>query len=167
MRVIAADQRSAAELEASEGKPLDQIKVSLGVERYTDDVDAVFRDSDVVAIHVSASEATRNMIDARRLGLMKPSAVLINTSRGSVVDEAALYEALRARRIAGAALDVFQAEPYEPSAAGCDLRSLDNLVLSPHTASNTREANRRMAEACVANVAHFLAGRIDQLPRVD
>lgn len=167
MRVIAADQRSVAELEASEGIGIEQIKAALGVEQYTDDVDAVLRESDAVTIHVSASEATRNLIDARRLGLMKPSAVLINTSRGPVVDEAALYEALRARRIGGAALDVFLVEPYEPSPTGCDLRSLDNVVLSPHSASNTHEANRRMAEACVANVAHFLAGRIDKLSRVD
>ncbi len=92
---------------------------------------------------------------------------MINTSRGSVVNKAALHDALHEGQIAGAALDVFQAEPYVPVAPDKDLRQLDNVILTPHVGSNTQEANRRMAEASLANVRAFLGGRPDQLTRVD
>jgi phosphoglycerate dehydrogenase-like enzyme len=82
------------------------------------------------------------------------------------VDEVALYEALAGGKLAGAALDVFEHEPYQPVADGMDLRRLPNVVLTPHIGSNTREANRRMGEASLANVESFLAGDHGRLTRV-
>ena len=84
-----------------------------------------------------------------------------------MLDEEALHDALAAKRIAGAALDVFEHEPYRPVTEGKDLRTLPNMVLTPHVGSNTSEANRRMAEAAIANVLHFFAGRFERLSRVD
>ncbi len=136
------------------------------VDLYTDNAGLVLRQCDVLSIHLRSDETTRHFMNAERLGWLKPSALLVNTSRGAVVDEAALYDALVAGRLAGAALDVFEREPYEPAAAGKDLRTLPNVVLTPHAGSNTREANYRMAEAALANVRHFLAGKLDLLTQV-
>ena len=93
--------------------------------------------------------------------------MMVNTARGSLVDEAALFDALAGGRLAGAALDVFENEPYQPVALRKDLRQLSNVVLTPHAASNTREANRRMAEACLANVKHFFTGDFHGLSKVN
>lgn len=167
MRVMACGRRSPQQLQQDEGRPWSELLACWGLAEYTTDPDRICRESDAVSIHLPADADTLRFLDVRRLALLKPTAWLINTSRGSVVDESALYDALRAGRIAGAALDVFQAEPYVPVAADKDLRQLDNVILTPHVGSNTREANRRMAEASLANVRAFLAGRLDQLTRVD
>jgi lactate dehydrogenase-like 2-hydroxyacid dehydrogenase len=82
------------------------------------------------------------------------------------LDEDALFDALSSDRLAAAALDVFENEPYVPCAPGKDLRRLDNVLLTPHSGSDTHEANRRMAEACVANLRDFFAGRWERLSRV-
>jgi lactate dehydrogenase-like 2-hydroxyacid dehydrogenase len=95
------------------------------------------------------------MIGARELGLMKPSAYLINTSRGAVVDEAALTAALAEKRIAGAGLDVFENEPHVAPA----LTGLANVVLTPHLGSAVVEVRTAMAETVVDNIAAILAGR--------
>lgn len=167
MQVLACGRRSAEQLERDEGRPWSELLTRWGLAAYTTDADQVCRESDAISIHLPAQPDTQQFVDARRLALLKRTAWLINTSRGSVVDEAALYDALQAGRIAGAGLDVFQAEPYVPVAPDKDLRQLDNVLLTPHVGSNTREANRRMAEASLANARAFLAGRLDQLTRVD
>jgi len=163
MKVIASGASSAAQLEARHGCDLAAIEARLGLEHYTDDSDAVFRESDFVTLHFPSNAATRRFVDARRLGLMKPTAVLINTARGAVVDEAALFDALAAKAIGGAALDVFEKEPYQPISPGQDLRTLPNVLLTPHIGSDTREANDRMARAAADNVANFFAGKLDQM----
>ena len=155
MRVIAADQR-----------PLESLAAELGLDRSTHDCDLVLRESDVVSIHLPATTATRHFIDRRRLALMRPSAFLVNTARGILIDEAALYDALSSGSIAGAALDVYETEPYAPVQPDKDLRRLENTVLTPHIGSNTLEANRRMAEASLACVTDFLAGRRERLTPV-
>ncbi|HWP58161.1 MAG TPA: NAD(P)-dependent oxidoreductase [Candidatus Acidoferrales bacterium] len=104
-----------------------------GVER-VHDLDTLLRQSDVVTLHVVLTKETRHMIGARELSLMKPTAILVNTSRGFCVDEKALIEALQQKKIAGAALDVFE---YEPLAADSPLRKMDDRVLlSPHMVSS-------------------------------
>jgi phosphoglycerate dehydrogenase-like enzyme len=100
------------------------------------DKDALFADSDIVSVHVQLSDRTRGLVTARELGLMKPSAYLVNTSRGPIVDEAALVAALAERRIAGAGLDVFDQEPLP---ADHVLRGLDTVTLAPHLGYATRE----------------------------
>jgi glyoxylate reductase len=110
--------------------------------------------SDVISLHCPLTEQTRHLIDERALERMKPSAVLVNTSRGPVVDEQALARAVREGRIAGAALDVFEHEPeVEPA-----LLDLDNVVVVPHLGSATTETRTAMAELAARNVVGVLSG---------
>ena len=95
------------------------------------DLTDLCRESDVISLHVPLTADTRHLIGAEALGLMKPDALLINTARGAVIDEAALVEALRQRRIGGACLDVFEDEPLPVDSP---LRELENVILTPHTA---------------------------------
>jgi glyoxylate reductase len=116
----------------------------------------LLRESDFVAVNASLHEGTRHLIGAPELALMRPSAYLVNTSRGPIVDEAALIEALRSRRIAGAALDVYENEPQ----VSPGLLEFENVVLTPHIGSATRETRERIASVVVDNVAAFLAGQV-------
>jgi glyoxylate reductase len=116
--------------------------------------DVLLNTSDVVSLHVPLSAETRHLIDQRALARMKRSAFLINTSRGPVIDEAALAWALREHVIAGAALDVFEAEPQVHPG----LLELDNVVLVPHLGSATRETRTAMADLAVRNVLAVLSG---------
>ncbi|MBM3523572.1 MAG: C-terminal binding protein, partial [Alphaproteobacteria bacterium] len=127
------------------------------------DLDTVLRESDYVSLHVPLTKATENMIDAAALATMKPEAVLINTSRGKLVDEEALYRALRDGRLAGAGIDTWGGidifvdritPPLTPLAA------LDNVILSPHTAGHSVQARFDMMDAGVANLVELRAGRM-------
>jgi (S)-sulfolactate dehydrogenase len=118
------------------------------------ELDALLAEADVVTLHVPLVAATRHLIDAARLARMKPGAILINTSRGGVVDEAAVAEALRANRLGGAALDVFEEEPL---AAGSPLAGCPNLLLTPHIAGITAESNVRVSTLIAEKVAAALA----------
>lgn len=161
MRVLAAGRRAPKELTAMEKRDVEHLQAV-----YTNDMEAALRESDVVSIHLPANAQTRHFFNAQRLAWMKPDALLINTARGSLVDESALYDALAASQIAGAALDVFEKEPYEPVAPDKDLRTLSNVVLTPHIGSNTRTTNHNMARSCVETVRKFFEGRYQELPRV-
>jgi phosphoglycerate dehydrogenase-like enzyme len=132
----------------------------------TDFAEAV-RGADFVSLHIPASAENTNFIDERRLSQLEPRAWLINTARGSVVDERALFDALSSGRVAGAALDVFEREPYEPAEAGRDLRTLPNVILVPHVGSNTVEANRRMALRALRNVQLAHAGDLAALDLIN
>jgi glyoxylate reductase len=108
--------------------------------------------ADVVSLHLPLADETRHLIDKRTLALMKPGAVLVNTSRGPIVDEAALARALAEKRLAGAALDVFEREPEVSEA----LLSLDNVVLVPHVGSATLETREAMGMLCVEALREVL-----------
>lgn len=116
----------------------------------------VFQQADFVSIHVPLCDETRHLVDAAMIGRMKPSAYLINTSRGAVVDEAALAAALAEGRIAGAGLDVLETEPPK---ADNPLLGLSNVILTPHTAALTQECAGRMATDAVNGVLAVLEGR--------
>lgn len=113
----------------------------------------VVSEADVVSLHVPLTPATRNLMDAARIATMKQDAILINTARGGVVDEAAVAAALRARRLGGAALDVFE---HEPLAAGSPLAGCPHLILTPHIAGVTRESNERVSSLIARKVAEAL-----------
>jgi D-3-phosphoglycerate dehydrogenase len=117
--------------------------------------DELFARADIVSIHTVLSKRTRGLIGADDLARMKPSAYLINTARGPIVDEAALLAALRDKRIAGAGLDVFWEEPL---ARDHPIRSLDNVVLTPHLGYVTEETYRRFYREIVENIAAWLDG---------
>lgn len=127
----------------------------LGSRATAEEIDALVSESDVLSLHVPLTDATRHMLDARRIALLRPTAVVVNTARGPVVDEAALAEALVAGRIAGVGLDVFEEEPrVHPR-----LFDAPNAVLLPHVGSATREARTAMAELAARNAVEALAGR--------
>ncbi|ANN67266.1 NAD(P)-dependent oxidoreductase [Bordetella bronchialis] len=117
------------------------------------DLDALLRASDAVSVHVPLLDATRGLIDARRLALMPRHAVLVNVARGGVVDEAALADALREGTIAGAAVDVFEDEPLPANSV---FEGVPNLVLTPHIAGVTAESNTRVSFAIADAIAQRL-----------
>ncbi|MDI6819957.1 MAG: hydroxyacid dehydrogenase [Candidatus Hodarchaeaceae archaeon] len=125
------------------------------------DLQTLLRGSDFVTLHVALTSQTRHMISKRELGLMKPTAFLINTSRGEVVDEAALVEALRGKRIAGAALDVYEKEPPLSS----PLLKLDNVILTPHIGASTIEAQREASVIVARKIKESFGLMIYSLPR--
>jgi glyoxylate reductase len=130
------------------------LEESLGM-RYVK-LDELLTGSDIVTIHVPLIPSTRHLISSRELKLMKENAIIINTSRGPVIDQAALVEALKKGQIGGAALDVFEEEPLP---AGDELAGLGYTVLTSHIGSATVETRRKMAEVDAMNVRAFLEGR--------
>jgi D-3-phosphoglycerate dehydrogenase len=124
----------------------------IGVEMV--DLDYLLRHADFVSLHVPLMPATRYLIGAAELSLMKPEAMLINCARGGIVDEAALYKALMEKKIAGAALDVFEKEPPE----GSPLLELDNVIATPHLGAHTREAQTNVSLQAAEQVLKALSG---------
>ena len=132
----------------------EDLEESMGI-KYVE-FDELLKDSDIVTIHVPLIPSTRHLIGAREFELMKEDAIIVNTSRGPVIDQAALVEALKKGQIGGAALDVFEEEPLP---AGDELAKLGNTVLSSHIGSATVETRRKMAEVDAVNVRAFLEGK--------
>jgi glyoxylate reductase len=129
-----------------------EIEKGLGAEYRT--LDALLAESDFISLHTPLNDATRHMISAPQFAAMKPTAYIINTSRGPVIDEAALIAALAAGRIAGAALDVYEREPEIP-----DGLRRPNVVMTPHIGSASIETRTKMAMIAVENIIAFFAGR--------
>ena len=119
------------------------------------DKDTLFRDSDIVSIHVRLSNRTRGLVSARDLGLMKPTAYLVNISRGPIVDEAALIDVLQRRAIAGAAIDTFDIEPLPPVHP---FLKLDNTLLTPHIGYVSEESYRAYYSGVVEDIRAFASG---------
>lgn len=120
------------------------------------DFDDLLRTADVVTLHLPASKETYHLIDSRAFHKMKKTAILINTSRGSIVDEAALCKALKDGMIAGAGLDVFEVEPFRPDNP---LAAMDNVVLTPHISAGTRDALKAKMRALFENLVRFFNGQ--------
>lgn len=138
-------------------------EAALGVRRVG--LDSLLAEADVVTLHVPLTDETRRLIDARAIGRMKPEALLINTARGGIVDEAALAAALASGRLGGAGLDVFE---EEPPPASLPLLGLPNVVVTPHISAGTRDALRTKMAALFANVARFARGeRLENEVRLD
>lgn len=146
MNVLAFDVREDAAADAPAGVELVQL-------------DELFRRSDAVTLHCPLTDETLGLVDARRLGLMKETAFLINTARGPLVDADALAEALNAGRIAGAGLDVLPVEPPPAKPDSPALLTAKNCFITPHIAWATRSARGRLMAAAVENVRAFLEGR--------
>ncbi len=136
--------------------PPDQAS-AVGVEMV--DLDVLLRESDFVSVNCNLSPETHHLINRERLALMKPSAYLVNTARGPIVDQRALYDALRTRRIRGAALDVFDPEPPDPSDP---ILQLDNLIVTPHAICWTDETFLRNSESACRSILDVAAGRVPE-----
>jgi len=120
------------------------------------DLDTLLKESDFVSVHVPLMKETHHLVNAQKLSLMKKTAYLINNSRGPVVDEKALYEALREGQIAGAGLDVFE---QEPTPVDNPLLKLDNVVVAPHISSASLETRAKMSEMVAENLVAFFEGK--------
>lgn len=145
---------------SDEGK----IRDTCGVDKVSTEYDKIAPFADIVSLHLPVNGHTRQYMNRWRLQQLKPGAVLINTGRGALVDENALYDAVRNDHLSGAGLDVFINEPYKPVAANKDLRDLSNVVLTPHIGSNTVECSARMTERVVRNIR---LARKEQFDRMD
>jgi phosphoglycerate dehydrogenase-like enzyme len=127
----------------------------LSTRRNEGELDELLPRADSVVITLPLTTETRGLIDRRRIGLLKPGAILVNIGRGPVLDEDALIDALRSGRVRGAALDVFATEPLPPDSP---LWELDNVILSPHTAAQSVRENERIVELFADNLRRYLAG---------
>jgi glyoxylate reductase len=142
MRVVYYDIRRNEQLEKEEGFEYRQL-------------DDLIKEADFISLHTALTDQTRHLINKERLELMKPTAYLINTSRGPVIDEKALVEVLKNKKIGGAALDVFENEPELTPG----LAELENVVLTPHIASATKETRDKMAKMAANNIIAALEGQ--------
>ena len=123
-------------------------------------LDDLLRQADVVSVHLALSDQSKNLLNESRLRLMKPSAYLINTARGAIVDEAALVRILQEQAIAGAGLDVFVEEPLRPNHP---LLQLDNVVLTPHLGWPTDSGFEGFAENAVTNILDYMDGKLTRV----
>ncbi len=137
------------------GRSVARVAEALGCRIAYTSTSGVVREADVVSVHAPLNDRTRNLIGARELALMKPSAILINVARGGIVDEAALAAALDAGRLAGAGLDVFTHEPLEAGNPLLSVREPDRLLLSPHNAWSPVEAIEILVECIARNIRDF------------
>jgi D-3-phosphoglycerate dehydrogenase len=134
-------------------RPNEELEKEIGAKKV--DMETLLKESDFVSVHVPLMPETEHLIDKKAIEMMKPTAYLINTSRGPVIDEAALADALRDKVIAGAGLDVYEKEPeVHPGLIG-----LDNVVLTPHTASGSIETRSKMSVMAATNVVAVLDGK--------
>jgi D-3-phosphoglycerate dehydrogenase len=149
------------------GVRIDKIATALGMrvnhvnsKSTANDVDELVDGSDFVVICAPLNDGTRNLIDERRLNMLKPTAILINVGRGAVIDQNALIETLKAGKIRGAGLDCFDGEPLTgvPNETVVELASLPNVVATPHIAYNTEEVNDKQGAEILANLKSCLAG---------
>ena len=124
-------------------------------------------DVDFMSVHITGNKDNRHFINDQTLKLLPKKAWLINTSRGSVLDESALFEAIKSGSIAGAALDVFENEPYKPVTENSDLRTFPNVIMTSHVGSSTQEANFRMAEACLKNIKLAISGEYQKMDLIN
>jgi D-3-phosphoglycerate dehydrogenase len=125
-----------------------------GIKIYKD-IEDVFKNADYISLHMPLTDETRGMVGEKLLSLMKPTAYIINTARGGVVDEKVLAQKLKDKAIAGAAFDVLSAEPPE---ADNPLMGLDNIILTPHSAALTNECTERVAKEATLGIAEYLKG---------
>lgn len=127
-----------------------------GIAHYTTNMDEALADADFVITLLPVLESTKHIANAEFFGKMKAGARFINSARGALVDEKALYDALSSGHLGAAALDVFEVEPYQPQDPAKDLRTLSNILLTPHVGSNTDESNAAMASTAADNIMTFL-----------
>ncbi|NJN56748.1 MAG: 3-phosphoglycerate dehydrogenase [Leptolyngbyaceae cyanobacterium SL_5_9] len=150
------------------GREVEKLAIALGMhvshatsKTSPTDLDRLIATSDILSLHLPLTEQSRHLIDERRLNLLKPSAYLINTARGAIVDQQALIKILNQKRIAGAALDVFEDEPVSglPTREMLELIRLGNVVATPHIAYNSEEMAARLGAELIANIQACIEGK--------
>jgi len=142
------------------------MRKKFGVEDISPDYFKLAQEADIVSLHLSKNRETNLFINCRKISVLKPTAIIVNNARGSLVDENALYDALAGGTLAGAGLDVYRDEPYMPVHPDKDLRRLPNTILTPHNASSTAEACRRMAIRAIQNIRYALKQEFNKMDMV-
>ncbi len=163
MEVNIFDSRSLEELALPEKLDMKSYCSQYGIKEYFSDFKGFARSINLLTIHMPVNEHTHYFFNSERLGCLSHGSILINTSRGELIDEKALFETLASGRIKAAGLDVFNCEPYKPVSPDHDLRKLPNVILTPHTASDTVEANIRVERKVVENIRYFLEKKYQSL----
>ncbi len=142
---------------------LSELRKKYGISQFKNDFTDAVSDADFVSLHIPDIPETKDFINAKRLAQIPSKAILINTARGSIIDENALYDVLTSGKLAGAALDVFKTEPYVPQSHDRNLRTLNNVLMTPHISSSTAEACERMAKAALENIRMAIEARYDEI----
>jgi phosphoglycerate dehydrogenase-like enzyme len=140
-----------------------RLQEEFGFHRIMADFAEAVKGAEFVSLHLPGAPETRHFLNRSRLESLSPDCFLINTARGSLVDEIALYDVLATRRLRGAALDVFEREPYEPQVTGKDLSQLPNVIMTPHIGSSTREACDRIARSALRNIRLAVTGEYAEM----
>ena len=166
MTVEAFDLLPLARQAEGEGISEEAFRTRYGLRGYHTEFEPFARLLDALSINLPLNKATTHFINAHRLAALKDGAILINTGRGPLVDEKALYAALVSGKLGSAGLDVFEREPYTPVLPEMDLRTLPNAILTPHAASDTEEANERMQRMVMENIFAYIQGKFEKLNRV-
>ncbi len=161
VRTLVCDRKNEEDWIKSTGYSSETLYSVFGTEAFSQHPEHLLPHSDIVCIHLPLTPETKTLIGPTQLARMKPGSVLINMGRGGIVDELALYDALSSGHLAGAATDVFVNEPYKPLSPDKDLRTLNNIILTPHCGSDTVEANARMASSAIAQATAFLSNPKD------
>ena len=141
----------------------ESIQKVYGTTKLSSDFTETVSPADIVSIHIPAKDDTFHYLNADRLKLLKEGAILINTGRGSLIDEVALYDLLKSGKLGGAGLDVFENEPYVPVHPEKDLRTLPNVVMTPHIGSSTTECIDRMAKRVIQNIRSRIDGNYEAM----
>ena len=136
------------------------------LEKYFVNYEEFVKDIDIISIHLPSNKNTFHFFNEKNLSKLKRGTILINTSRGNLVDEIALYKLLVSNHLRSAALDVFKSEPYIPAEPEYDLRKLPNVLLTPHISSNTFESNERITKKVIENIKYFLDNKYELLTRI-
>ena len=163
MQVHGFGQSTIKQIEERYKLPIDEFNHLFGLKSYTNDIEEILPKCDFVSCHLPLTADTRKFFDRRLFSKFKENAYFVNTSRGAIVDEEALNEFLGPNQIKGAALDVYNKEPYSPEKGHKDLRLWNRVVLTPHIASDTTEANLRMARTALDNIYSFFDGKYDEI----
>ena len=164
MNVTAVDIFSRDEFCQKSNTSWQELQKETGVQNYTTDFKEGLQNADFVVTLMAVVPQTKHIVNEQFLSAMKKEAFLINPARGALVDEIALFDALSDKKIAGAALDVFEIEAYKPQHPQKDLRKLDNILMTPHIASNTKESNRSMATQAATNIINILEKGVQSCP---
>jgi len=166
MKVIAYDILPLTERCGIEGMDKNTFLTSYGVHRYKNDFEDFAAAADIISVHIPVLPETDKFFNTQRFEAMKPGSIFINTGRGRLVNEISLYNAITSGHIGYACLDVFQNEPYVPVDLNHDFRKLENVVLTPHVASDTIEANQNTQQIIMKNIESFTRGNYKDLNRV-
>ncbi len=166
MQVTGVGRSTVEQFALKNQSNIEQLKAKLGFHNYTHNIDEAIADADYVVLLMPVSAETQHMANADFFQKMKPSAVFVNSARGALVCENNLYDALNQGVIAAAAVDVFEVEPYVPQSTDKDLRTLSNLLVTPHVGSNTVESNAAMATSAIQNIITIIEHGANACPNI-